>query len=91
METNQFWDGHFHNFLISAWSLQILGLNKENTIVQQLGSENIYVSSERDITLQKQLSSALGPQGPNHYIFGNQFYSEKCKKAQIPCIPLFSC
>ena len=31
----------------------------------------------------------MGPRGPKHCIFGDQFYWKKCQNAQIPWIPSF--
>ena len=56
-------------------------------MVQQSGSENLHVSSERDITMQKQLS--IGSPGAQTLYFWRAVLLKKYKKAQIPCIAPF--
>ena len=51
-------------------------------------SEHLCVSSNRVITLQKQLS--VGSPGTQVLHFWSPFLVEKCQKAQIPCISPFS-
>ena len=57
--------------------------------MQQFGSENLYVSSKRDITLPKQLG--VGSSGTQALYFWRPLLLEKCQKAKIPCIPPFLC
>ena len=57
--------------------------------MQQFGSENLFVSSKRDIALQKQLG--CGSPGTQAVYFWRPLWLEKCQEAQIPCISPISC
>ena len=56
-------------------------LTRKTLKCDNIGSENLYVSSKRDITLQS--SFALGSQGPKHYIFGDHFYLKNTRKLRL--------
>ena len=50
--------------------------------------DRMYISSERDITPQRQLD--IVPLSAQALYFWSPVLTEKCQKAQILCIPPFS-
>ena len=58
---------------------------KCNSLVQKI----CFVSSKRDITLQKQFG--IGSPGTKAVYFWRPLLLKECQEAQIPCIPSISC
>ena len=56
--------------------------------MQQFGLENLFVSSKRDIKLQKQLG--VGSPGTHAVYFWRPLSLEKCQEAQILCVSSIS-
>ena len=56
-------------------------------LLEHFMKKNCKKKNQEELQIEKVINPhmhKMGPRGPKHCIFGDQFYSKKCQNAQIP-------